>query len=135
VLVVEDDPSVRALLEAVLQDLDTFEIVLAERGDEGLRLARMLQPDVLVLDVMLPGLDGPEVISELREPDGSLPFAILVLTGAVEAAEVLRAELGRDAVIEKPFDIATLTSRVESLVARTHPSDAAATADEPATLR
>lgn len=116
VLVVEDDPSVRGLLQAILEDED-FEVVLAADGEEGLRLARAVEPAVMVLDLLLPGLGGPEVLARLRRPDGTLPFGVLLLTGAAELAAPLRAELGPGAILEKPFDLTTLADRVKALAA------------------
>ena len=63
----------------------------------------------------MPGLGGPEVIHRLRRGDGSLPFGVLVVTGAAEIVAPLRGELGHDAVLEKPFDIVTLADRVKTL--------------------
>jgi DNA-binding response OmpR family regulator len=117
VLVVEDDAGVRGLLQTVLED-EGFEIVLAADGEEGLHLARTVDPAVVLIDVMMPGLGGPEVIRRLRRPDGSLPFAVLVLTGAVESVEPLRQELGADAILEKPFDITRLAEQVKRLAGR-----------------
>jgi DNA-binding response OmpR family regulator len=117
VLVVEDDAGVRGLLQTVLED-EGFEIVLAADGEEGLQLARTVDPAVGLIDVMMPGLGGPEVIRRLRRPDGSLPFAVLVLTGAVESVEPLRQELGADAILEKPFDITRLAEQVKRLAGR-----------------
>ena len=114
VLVVEDDPSVRGLLQTILED-EALEVILAADGEEGLALARSVAPDVVLLDVMMPGLGGPDVIRRLRRPDGSLPFAVLVVTGAAEVIAPLRGELGPEAVLEKPFDITTLATRVKSL--------------------
>ncbi len=117
VLVVEDDAGVRGLLQTVLED-EGLEIVLAADGEEGLRLAQAVDPAVVLIDVMMPGLGGPEVIRRLRRPDGSLPFAVLVLTGAVESVEGLRDELGGEAILEKPFDVTRLAERVKTLASR-----------------
>jgi DNA-binding response OmpR family regulator len=114
VLVVEDDAGVRGLLQTILED-EGFETVLAADGEEGLELARAVDPAVVLIDVMMPGLGGPEVIRRLRRPDGTLPFAVLVLTGAVESVEPLRYELGPDSILEKPFDIIRLADRVKEL--------------------
>ena len=94
VLVVEDDPSVRGLLQTILED-EALEVILAADGEEGLELARTVEPDVVLLDVMMPGLGGPDVIRRLRRPDGSLPFAVLVVTGAAEVIGPLRNECAR----------------------------------------
>jgi DNA-binding response OmpR family regulator len=117
VLVVEDDAGVRGLLRAILED-EGFETILAADGEEGLELARTVEPAVLLIDVMMPGLGGPEVLRRLRREDGTLPFAVLVLTGAVESVEPLRYELGPDSILEKPFDIITLANRVKELASR-----------------
>jgi CheY-like chemotaxis protein len=117
VLVVEDDAGVRGLLQTILED-EGLEIVLAADGEEGLQLARTVEPAVMLIDVMMPGLGGPEVIRRLRRPDGTLPFAVLVLTGAVEGVEPLRCELGAEAILEKPFDITKLAERVKQLAGR-----------------
>jgi DNA-binding response OmpR family regulator len=114
VLVVEDDPSVRGLLQTILED-EALDVVVAADGQQGLDLARSTDPAVVLLDVMMPGLGGPDVIRQLRRADGTLPFAVLVVTGAAEIVESLRAELGPDAVLEKPFDITTLATRVKLL--------------------
>jgi DNA-binding response OmpR family regulator len=121
VLVVEDDPSVRGLLRTVLED-EGLEVLVAADGEEGLRLARTVAPRVVLLDVMMPGLGGPDVIRSLRGADGSLPFAVLVVTGAAEVIAPLRGELGADAVLEKPFDIVTLAERVKALAGGAHGS-------------
>ena len=121
VLVVEDDASVRGLVQVVLED-EGLEVFEAADGAEGLRLARTLAPEVVVLDVMMPGLGGPEVIARLRDADGTLPFAVLVLTGAPEVVDWLREELGPGAVMEKPFGIGALAARVRAL-ARAGPGE------------
>src|SRR4029453_13267904 len=114
VLVVEDDPSVRGLLQTILGD-EALEVILAADGGGGRGLPPPAAPAVVLPDVMMPGLGGPDVIRSLRRPDGSLPFAVLVVTGAAEVIAPLRSELGPEAVLEKPFDITTLATRVKTL--------------------
>ena len=111
VLVVEDDPSVRGLLQTILDD-EALEVILAADGEEGLELARTVDPDVVLLDVMMPGLGGPDVIRRLRRADGS-----------AEVIAPLRHELGPEAVLEKPFDITTLATRVKSLASGDAPGE------------
>jgi DNA-binding response OmpR family regulator len=108
---------VRGLLQTILED-EGLETVLASDGEEGLRLARQVDPAVVLIDVMMPGLGGPEVLRRLRRPDGSMPFAVVVLTGAVDSARSLRMELGADAIIEKPFDITKLAELVKHMAGR-----------------
>jgi DNA-binding response OmpR family regulator len=113
---------VRGLLQTILED-EALEVILAADGEEGLELARTVKPDVVLLDVMMPGLGGPDVIRRLRQPDGSLPFAVLVVTGAAEVIAPLRSELGPEAVLEKPFDITILATRVKSLASGDAPGE------------
>src|SRR5918994_2747347 len=79
VLVVEDDPSVRGLLQTILED-EALEVILAADGEEGLELARTVDPDVVLLDVMMPGLGGAHIIPRPPPAGGSLPLAGLVVT-------------------------------------------------------
>ncbi len=117
VLVVDDDDMLREVARVALETVGGWQVVTAGSGVEAQELAAREQPDALVLDVMMPGLGGPDVIRRLRRPDGSLPFAVLVVTGAAEVIAPLRSELGPEAVLEKPFDITTLATRVKSLAA------------------
>lgn len=122
VLVVEDDASIRDLLTVVLQD-EGLEVQQAGDGAQGLHLAQTTHPDVVVLDAMLPGLGGAELVARLRRADGTWPSALLVLTGAPDLAGRLRAQLGPHAVMDKPFDITALAARVRHLagVPEPHP--------------
>jgi putative two-component system response regulator len=114
VLLVDDSPDNLVLMNDLLKDL--YKVKVANSGEKALRIATTGQPpDVVLLDVMMPGLGGPDVIRSLRRPDGSLPFAVLVVTGAAEVIAPLRSELGPEAVLEKPFDITTLATRVKTL--------------------
>lgn len=120
VLVVEDDASIRDLLTLVLQD-EGLDVQQAADGAQGLHLAQTTHPDVVVLDAMMPGLGGPEIVDRLRRADGTWPFALLVLTGSPDHAGHLRAQLGHHAVMDKPFDIAALAARVRHLADATQP--------------
>jgi CheY-like chemotaxis protein len=80
VLVAEDDASVRMTIEFVLQD-EGFQVVLASDGEEALRLAQRLEPDAILLDQMMPKLDGHQVFSALREDASTKDIPVFVLTG------------------------------------------------------
>jgi two-component system, OmpR family, phosphate regulon response regulator PhoB len=80
VLVAEDDPSVRLTLEFVLED-EGFEVLMAEDGEKALELARSRRPDVILLDQMMPKLDGKKVFAELMASSDTSAIPVLVLSG------------------------------------------------------
>jgi DNA-binding response OmpR family regulator len=80
VLVAEDDPSVRMLIAYVLED-EGFEVVLAEDGERALSMAMTRSPDAILLDLMMPKLDGNEVLARLRASESTAAIPVLVLTG------------------------------------------------------
>lgn len=116
VLVADDDPMTRQVLSTVL-DLEEFEVVLAEDGDEALRLLREDTPDAAVLDHMMPGLSGMEVITALREDEATKHLPVVLLTAAQASslpADPLDA--GAQAHLEKPFSPLHLIEVLESLM-------------------
>lgn len=112
VLIVEDDKDVIALLVELLRH-EGFEAVVAEDGLEGLVKIRTGHPDVAILDIMMPDVNGVRVLEQLlEEGDGQLPVPIVVITGAPEAAARSRQLLGPDDVFEKPFEPAPFIARL-----------------------
>ena len=104
ILVIEDEEHIRTVLEYNLK-LDGFEVYLAEDGPSGLELARQIKPEVILLDLMLPGMDGLEVLSELKRDKRTEDTAVFVLTVKRMIADIKRAfEMGADDYITKPFD-------------------------------
>ncbi|MER6990035.1 response regulator transcription factor [Saccharopolyspora hirsuta] len=122
VLVVEDDPTVAQVVTGYLQR-SGFTPVHASDGAMGLELARQIAPDLVVLDVMLPGLNGIQVLRELR---GSSQVPIIMLTSLGEEEHRLRGlEFGADDYLTKPFSPRELVLRVQSVLRRTHAAPAA----------
>ncbi|MEU3496146.1 response regulator transcription factor [Kitasatospora cineracea] len=128
VLVVDDDPTVGEVVAGYLTRAGHL-VDRAEDGQHGLDLAERHRPDLLVLDLMLPGLDGLEVLRRLRaRPDrADLPVVLLTAKGD-EADRILGLELGADDYVTKPFSPRELVLRVQSILrrARTAPADGAA---------
>jgi DNA-binding response OmpR family regulator len=115
VLIVEDDPSLRETLRYNFER-DGYEVAAAEDGSEALELAQREQPDAVVLDVMLPKLDGFDVCRALRR-DSTVP--ILMLTARDdEIDKVVGLELGADDYLTKPFSIRELQARVKAMLRR-----------------
>jgi len=114
ILIGDDDPSLRELIRAVLGP--RYRFVEAADGREVLAVARDLRPDLIVLDVMMPGLSGIEVLDELRS-DAELSTTPVVVITAWSHAEVDAWTAGADRFVSKPFDPDDLSTAVEELLA------------------
>jgi DNA-binding response OmpR family regulator len=115
ILVVDDEPTVREMVGLNLR-ADGHAVVFASRGDEALDLARATDPDLVVLDVMLPGRDGLEVVRILRE-ESTVP--ILLLSARDEEMDrVTGLEVGADDYLTKPFAMRELLARVRAMLRR-----------------
>jgi DNA-binding response OmpR family regulator len=125
-LVIDDDPAVTSVLKRGLS-YEGFAVDTAGSGAEGLALARERYPDVVILDWMMPGLDGMEVLRRLRAADANLP--ILMLTGKdAPTDQVQGLKRGADDYVVKPFTFDVLAARVRALLRRRD-------GERPATLR
>jgi len=103
-LVVDDEAPIRDLLRTVLE-LDGWEVHEAEDGGQALALARAERPHGVVLDVMMPVMDGFHVLSELRRTEHGRAMAIVMLTAKTRPSDILRGtRLGADLYVTKPFD-------------------------------
>ena len=115
VLVVDDDPTIRDVLRRYLAHAG-YQVELAADGPAGLDLAARTSPDLVVLDVMLPGLDGIEVCRALRERS---PVPVVMLTALGEEDDrVLGLEVGADDYVTKPFSPRELVARIEAVLRR-----------------
>lgn len=119
VLVVDDDPNVRDVLRRYLHRAG-YRVVEAADGEAALEQAAKHQPDLVILDVMLPGLDGLDVCARLREK-ASMPVIMLSALGS-ESDRVVGLEHGADDYVVKPFSPRELTLRVQRVIARSAPS-------------
>ncbi len=118
VLVVDDDPVILKLLE-VNFEMEGFQVVRAADGAEGLKRAREVLPDIVVLDVMMPRMTGYEVAKALREDDVTAHIPIIFVTARAQSSDVEKGmELGVEDYVTKPFDPLDLIDRVNSLLAR-----------------
>jgi CheY-like chemotaxis protein len=117
VLVIEDSASVRRLIEVCLRVLGV-DVTSAADGVSGLEAVRTVQPDAVVLDIGLPGLDGWEVLRQLRSDEGTASIKVLVLTAHAQPEMADRAEQGgADSFMTKPFRPLDLRVQVEKLLA------------------
>jgi DNA-binding response OmpR family regulator len=108
VLVVDDDPDIRELLFTALED-EGFEVVPAGNGQEALAIIKTFRPDVIVLDLMMPVMDGWQFAAELRALDEDIP---LVLLSAARDLKTHAKALSAADIIEKPFDLSELLPKI-----------------------
>jgi DNA-binding response OmpR family regulator len=116
VLVVEDNADLAFGLQTALE-IEGYEVAVAADGDTGLERAHELEPDLVVLDLMLPGMDGYSVLREMRRADLTMPVLILTARGE-ESDKVLGLDWGADDYVTKPFGTQELLARVRALLRR-----------------
>lgn len=132
ILLVEDNEELGAGIRHNLE-LEGYEVEWVEDGDAGLERARASRPDLMILDIMLPGIDGFQVLRTLREE--GFATAVLILTArAAEADKVRGFRLDADQYLTKPFGLLELLERVKALVRRAVP-DHSGKAPEPGPIR
>ena len=115
-LVVDDEPNIVELLSASLR-FAGYDVSTASNGTEALKKAREIDPDLVVLDVMMPGLDGFDVVRRLRADDRHVPVLFLTARDAVED-KVKGLQTGGDDYVTKPFSLDELVARVRALLRR-----------------
>ena len=121
ILYVEDDPDIRTVARLALETLGGFHVEICGSGTEALSRASDFQPQLFLLDVMMPGMDGPTTLRMLRELPGFADTPAIFMTAKVQPGEVAHyLELGAMDVIPKPFDPMTLSSQVQAIWTRRH---------------
>ena len=126
ILVAEDDSTIRALLGMALQGAGYAEVTMCGRGDDALDVAHRDRPDLVLLDVMLPGLDGLSVARQIRADHLLADTRIVMVTARTEPEDVCAGlEAGADDYVTKPFDRRVLLARVASVLRRGQPAPGA----------
>jgi len=116
VLVVDDDPDIRRIAALSLERIGGYRVVLAACGEDALALAARDTPDLVLLDVSMPAMDGPETLRALRAVPGLDRVPVVFFTATSSDVEVARLlALGAAGVIAKPFDVAELPRRVRAI--------------------
>lgn len=122
VLVVDDDPVIVNLLQ-VNFEIEGYDVLAATGGEAALAKARAGSPDVIVLDVMMPGIDGLEVARRLRADDQTRAIPIILLSAKAQAADIQAGLAVADYYITKPFEPLELLDRVASMFSRSRAGD------------
>jgi DNA-binding response OmpR family regulator len=122
VLVVDDDPDITLLLRLALRR-EGYDVEAAANGEEAMGRAQASMPDCILLDVMMPGIDGLETCRRLRDDPRTCSCPVIMLTGVVvDVPEEDVLNTGADDWMPKPFDITTLVARVRDLINRRQPA-------------
>ena len=118
VLVIDDDPVILKLLEVNFQ-MEGFDVVTAGDGEEGFERARSDQPALIVSDIMMPKVDGLELVHRLKADPDTAGIPVILLSAKAQASDVRKGiEIGADDYITKPFEPLELVERVHKLLSR-----------------
>lgn len=121
ILCIEDEPDIRAITKLALEMVGGITAVTCESGREALRQIAAIAPDLILLDVMMPGMDGPTTFNALRELPDARDIPIVFMTAKVQSSEVeLYTNMGAIGVISKPFNPMELAATVKDLWAKHH---------------
>ena len=116
ILMVEDEPDIQAVARIALEAVGGFRVEMCSSGKEALEKVVPYGPDLILMDVMMPGLDGPTTLQALRADPAKAEFPVIFMTAKVQPHEVSRfKDIGALGVIAKPFDPMTLASTVRTL--------------------
>ncbi len=118
ILVVEDEKDIQELVRYNLKK-ETYDVTCADTGEDGLKQAKALLPDLMVLDLMLPGVDGLEVCRRLKRESATAQIPIIMLTAKGEESDIVTGlELGADDYVTKPFNVKVFVTRVRAVLRR-----------------
>lgn len=117
VMMVDDDASIRKVAEVTLKRVGKWEVAMADSGVSALALVAEFKPDVILLDVMMPGMDGPTTFKKLKDTSGEFNTPVIFMTAKVQRQEMESySKLGAAGIISKPFNPMTLPDEIRSLV-------------------
>jgi len=113
VLIVDDDEHIREIAQLTLEAIAGWTVVTAASGQEGIATALAEQPDAILLDVMMPEMDGPTTVGKLKAGESTRDIPVVLLTAKVQAEDKRNfMDLGIEGIISKPFDPMTLADEI-----------------------
>lgn len=116
ILHIEDEPDIQVIAKLTLESIGGFTVETCGSGQEALATAPGYSPDLILLDVMMPGMDGPTTLTELRKLPETAETPVIFMTAKVQAAEIQQfKELGAIGVVTKPFDPMTLSDQIKEI--------------------
>jgi DNA-binding response OmpR family regulator len=118
ILVVDDEPNIVQIIQDRLE-MNHYEVLTACNGKEGLKTALQEKPDVILLDIAMPIMDGHEMLEELRKRPGGNLFSVIMLTVRNQPQDIAHAKsCGVDDYLDKPFDLGELLEKIKGVVKR-----------------
>lgn len=119
IVIIEDDPGIRTVLRLALKGAGFTDVIAEERGDNGLKIVLRERPALVIIDLMLPGMDGLAVCREIRRTPAVAATPIVMLSAKSTEEDIVRGlELGADDYVTKPFSKAVLIARVRAALRR-----------------
>ncbi len=113
ILIIDDEDDIREVARLSLESVAGWDVIVASSGAQGVARAAEQRPDAILLDVMMPGMDGPTTVHQLRNNPDTARIPVLLLTAKVQGTDQRRfADLGVQAILFKPFDPLTLSSQI-----------------------
>jgi CheY-like chemotaxis protein len=123
VLIIDDEDDIREVAQASLELMGEWEVLTASSGAEGVRRAAEALPDAILLDVMMPGMDGPATLEALRADPATRGIPVVLLTAKAQASERSSLEgLGAAGLLAKPFDPMSLSDELAAVLDRSGPA-------------
>jgi CheY-like chemotaxis protein len=117
ILIIDNEPHIQEVAQICLETVAGWQVFTASSGQEGLLKAVMEKPDAILLDVMMPDMDGPTTFQKLQENDATKAIPVIFLTAKVQSSDRQRyANLGLKAVIAKPFDPIKLADQIAQVL-------------------
>lgn len=119
ILYAEDEPIIQAMAKLALEKVGGFELLVCDSGAQTLEKVKTFAPDLILLDVIMPGMDGPATLARLRQDPATSTIPVIFLTANSDASEIARYKaLGAIEVMTKPFAPMTLASQIKQVWAR-----------------
>ncbi|WP_455203799.1 response regulator [Kaarinaea lacus] len=116
ILYVEDEPDIQAVAKLALETVGGFQLEVCSSGSEALEKGPSFSPDLILIDVMMPGMDGPTTVKALKEMDNMASVPVIFITAKVQQSEIEQLkQVGAIEVIAKPFDPMTLSDTVNAI--------------------
>src|SRR5208283_391579 len=123
ILIIDDEEDIREVAALSLETVSGWEVIVASSGAQGLARAAEHMPDAILLDVMMPDMDGPTTFRELRKNPATAKIPVLLLTAKVQSSDQRRfADLGVESVLFKPFDPMTLADQISGVLGWNRPN-------------
>jgi CheY-like chemotaxis protein len=131
ILVVDDEDDIREIAQMSLEEIGNWQVIAASSGAEGIAKAEREHPDAILLDVMMPGMDGPTTVLKLHENSATRMIPVILLTAKVQAMDRQKfAALGVAAILAKPFDPVLLPSQIAKVLGWNSPGESPAAAEQ-----